>query len=309
MYNDPSTPGVEPQLAPVVPSVRWGAIFASALVAVGVWFLLHVLGMSVGLIAIEPYDTSSLRGVGIGAGVWSMIAPILALFVGGLVVGRLTGPLSRLTGAIHGAVVWSLTTVASIAVVWFVATALLGSAISAGGQVVAATASGAAQVVGEADLDSFEALGLSANDLLAPVNQRLAAEGRPPVSAEQLTAAAKDALRASIREERLDRDIFVNSLADKTALSRDDAAAIAGTVQQRYDARIAQLGEMRQRAEQTALEVAEGAGKALLGLFFALLLGLAAAVTGATLSVRHEQRRAVRDTRGIVPPGGAVPAH
>jgi hypothetical protein len=95
--------------------ISWGAIFAGAFVAVGVWMLLHLLGMGIGLTALEPHNAGSLRGVGIGTGIWTIIAPIIALFIGGLATGRMAGPMSGVPGAIHGTVMWSLACVASVA--------------------------------------------------------------------------------------------------------------------------------------------------------------------------------------------------
>lgn len=295
MNQDPTITVAGPQPTRIIPAVSWGAIFAGTLVAVGVWLLLHVLGMGAGLTALDPTNTDSLRRAGIGTGVWSLIAPILALFVGGLVVGKLAGPLGRMTGAIHGAVVWSLSTVASMALVWVAATALIGGAAAAGSQM----AGGAGDMMGG---NTLAALGLSANDLLAPINQRLQAEGKPPVQADQLANAARDALRTSVREGRVDRDILVNSLAQNTPLTREDAMSLAGTIQGRYDAQM-------QAFEQQALQAGEDAGKALLGLFFGMLLGLTAAVVGATLGVGREQKRALQAGSATHLPPTILPAH
>ena len=308
LQQDPTLSVQQPARAPS--AVSWGAIFAGTLVSVGVWLLLHVLGIGAGLTSIDPTNADSLRRAGIGTGVWSLLAPLIALFVGGLVVGRLAGPLGRLTGAIHGAVVWSLSTVSAVALVWVAATAVLGGAAAAGSQLMSGAGNMTMSMMngqnnqggqnGQNGSDPLAALGLSADDLLAPINQRLAAAGKPPVRADQLSNAARDALRTSLREGRVDRDILADSLARTTPLSRDDAAALAGTIQGRVDTEL-------QAVERRALQTAEDAGKALLGLFFGMLLGLAAAVAGATLSVSREQKRALQ-TASRLPPT-IVPAH
>jgi hypothetical protein len=309
LQQDPTLSVQQPARAPS--AVSWGAIFAGTLVSVGVWLLLHVLGIGAGLTSIDPTNADSLRRAGIGTGVWSLLAPLIALFVGGLVVGRLAGPLGRLTGAIHGAVVWSLSTVSAVALVWVAATAVLGGAAAAGSQLVSGAGDMTMSMMNgrnnqngqggqTGQNDPLAALGLSADDLLAPINQRLVAAGKPPVRADQLGNAARDALRTSLREGRVDRDILADSLARTTPLSRDDAAALAGTIQGRVDTEL-------QAVERRALQTAEDAGKALLGLFFGMLLGLAAAVAGATLSVSREQKRALQ-TASRLPPT-IVPAH
>lgn len=310
MHTDQSVSIVGPGLTPVAPRVSWGSIFAGAFVGVGVWLLLHLLGMSIGLIAVDPNDPSSLRGVGIGTGVWSLIAPILALFVAGYATGQLAGPLRRMTGAIHGAVMWSLATVASLAMVWMMVGALVGGAVSAGTQVASAAAGGAVDVIGQAGRGgpSLEALGLSPDDFLTPINQRLEAAGKPPLTADQVKNAVQDALRTAVRQGEFDREVLANALARNTALSRSDVDELAGTLTQRHEQYSARLREMAEQAQRRALEAAEGSGKALLGLFFSLMLGLAASVGGAMLGVRREAQRMRTDTRGHMTTGMITPA-
>lgn len=294
MHIDQSVSLVGSNLTPLAPRVSWAAIFAGALVAVGVWLLLHLLGMSIGLIAVDPNDASSLRGVGIGTGVWSMIAPILALFAGGYATGQLAGPLRRMTGAIHGAVMWSLATVASLPLVWTMVASLVGGTFVAGTEVASATAGGAMDLMGQA--------------IMTPINDRLRAAGKPPLTADQVKAAAQDALRKAVRTGEFDREILINALAQNTGLSRSEVSETAALLEQRYQQRMDRLGEIAQKAQQRALEVAEGSGKALLGLFFSLVFGLAAAVGGAMLGVRREQRRMWTETRGQMTHGMIAPA-
>src|SRR5688500_18139947 len=96
--------------------LSWGAIFGAAFVALGIWVLLYALGLALGLSALEPTSPNSARAAGIGTGIWSLIAPLIALFVGGFVAARSSGVLERMVGALHGAVLWGLTTVFGIMV-------------------------------------------------------------------------------------------------------------------------------------------------------------------------------------------------
>ncbi len=307
MHTDQSVSLVGPSLTPLAPRVSWAAILAGALVAVGVWLLLHLLGMSIGLIAVDPNDPSSLRGVGIGTGVWSLIAPIVALFAGGFATGQLGGPLRRMTAALHGAVMWSLATIVSLAMVWMMVASLVGGAVSAGTEVASSAASGAVDLMRQGDGLSLEVLGLSPDDLMTPINDRLRAAGKPPLTADQIKAAAQDALRRAVRQGELDRETLIGALAENTALSRNDAIEVAAMLEQRYQQYAARLREVAQKAQQRALEVAEGSGKALLGMFFSLFFGLAATVGGALLGVRREQRRTWTETRGQMTHGTIAP--
>ena len=106
-------PVVSAERSTIASPLGWSAIFAAAVVAIGAWIVLHMLGMAIGLITIDPNDASNLRKIGIGTGVWSLIAPIVALFIGGLVAGRLAPTINTANAAIHGAVVWALSVIAA----------------------------------------------------------------------------------------------------------------------------------------------------------------------------------------------------
>jgi hypothetical protein len=132
--------------------------------------------------------------------------------------------------------------------------------------------------------------GIDADDALGPLNQRLQAEGRPTITAEQLRAATSSAARDAVRTGRLDREQLVGALTTQTDLSRGDAEAVADRVQ-------AQFGRWRNqaasgfegakgKAEAGARKAADVSAKAMWGVFFALIFGLATAIAGGVLGAR-----------------------
>jgi hypothetical protein len=128
---------------------------------------------------------------------------------------------------------------------------------------------------------------------VAPINQRLQAEGKPPVTADQLEAAARDALRTSIRQGKVDREQLVQAITRNTALSRADAEQLANRAETQLNELRAQAEELAAQAKHAALQAAETTGKVLLGLSIVMLLGLGASVIGAIVSVRRERREHV----------------
>jgi hypothetical protein len=272
-------------------NARWGAIFGGVFIAAAVWILLHLFGMGVGLTAIDPNGTSSLRAIGIGTGIWSVIAPIIALFIGGLVVSRLAPNPNRLNRVIHGGIVWSVATLAAITMLVMLASSIVSGAVATGGQVASTVASAVAGSAGSVDRDTLSSLGIDANDLLGPINQRLRADGKPEVTAAQLEAATKDALRTGVRTGNLDRRVLVTALASNTALTQRDADDVATAIEARWQGVRQRGSELANRASTAALQAAEATGKALLGLSIALLLGLAAAVGGSLLTGKVDRRR------------------
>lgn len=95
-------------------AVRWSAVFAGTVVAVGVWLLLQIFGMGAGLSAVDADNAGSLRGVGIGTSVWSLLAPLIAIFIGGWIAAKLASTRDDKVGALHGAIVWAITSVLGV---------------------------------------------------------------------------------------------------------------------------------------------------------------------------------------------------
>jgi hypothetical protein len=272
-------------------NVRWGAILGGVFMAAAIWIVLYLFGLGAGLTAIDPNETSSLRAIGLGAGIWSVIAPIIALFIGGLVVSRLAPTPSRLNRVLHGGLVWAVATLVAITMLLMLASRIVSGAVATGGQVVSTAAGAVGGAAGTVDRDTLSSLGINSNDLLGPINQRLRADGKPEVTAAQFEAAAKDALRTAVRTGNIDRQALVTALASNTALTPRDANEIAATVEARWQEVRQRGSELANRASTAALEAAEATGKALMGLAIALVLGLAAAAGGALLTGKVDRRR------------------
>lgn len=296
-----TVPGVPHRLS-------WGAIFGGTFVALGVWILLYSLGLALGLSSVDPSNPGSVRGAGIGTGIWSLIAPLIALFVGGLVAARTAGVVDKVGGALHGAVLWGLTTLAGVILMGMVLSTLMSAVFNVGKTAVGAAGTaiaGAASQGGQLG-DLAQRFGLNADDALGPVNQRLQAAGKPAVTADQLRAATKDVLNTAVQQGQLNRETLVGAIADNTKLSRQDAEDVAGRIETQFNQAKAQVGQQAQQVgqqvQQGALKAADTTGRVFWGIFGALLLGLVSAVLGATLGVSKGQR--VRASGEVLPPVG-----
>jgi hypothetical protein len=160
-----------------------------------------------------------------------------------------------------------------------------GAAASAGGSVISEAASAGGKSAGGA----MSALGIDANDLVAPINQRLQREGKPPITADQLNATIKAVAQRGVREGKLDRAVIVEELARNTALSPADAEDVANDMMARYQQASSQVGSAVGRvgegAKDVALQAADKTGKALLFGGLMMLLSLGAALAGGALGV------------------------
>lgn len=281
--------------------LSWGALLGGIVVALGVWLLLTVLGLAIGLSAIDPSQPASARTAGLTTGIWSLVVPLVALFVGGLVASRTAGIVDRPAGAIHGAVLWALATILSILLMGFVVRNIVGGAAAAVGSAASAASTGAPVVT--------QALGIDARDVVAPLNERLRAEGKPTVRPEQLEAAVRDAAAAAVREGRFDKQLFVTALSENTALSPADVRELADRAQMQLEARTGGMAGVKGDLQQTALRAADATGTAMWWLFLGMALSLGAAVFGATVGVSRQQRTAARGATGAMPVHEPQPAH
>ncbi|MDC0713702.1 hypothetical protein POL68_34870 [Stigmatella sp. ncwal1] len=272
--------------------LSWGAILGGTFVALGVWILLYALGLALGLSSVDPTDPGSARSAGIGTGIWSLIAPLIALFVGGMVAARTAGIVDKMGGALHGAVLWGLTMLAGIVMMGMLISSLLGTVLNVGKAAVGATGAAVAGAVSQGNETGnlARSFGLDANDALTPINQKLQEQGKPAITANQLQGATRDVLNTAIRQGRLDRDMLVSSIARETSLSQADAQDIANRIEAQWNQAQGQMAQVGQQVQQGALKAADTTGRVFWGVFFALLLGLASSVLGATLGVSKRQR-------------------
>lgn len=107
--------------------ISWPAVFAGALTALAIAFLLNILGLGIGLSAIDLLtEADPLAGLGTGTIVWWTLSNLAALFIGGMVAARMSGLPSNVDGALHGFLAWALYTVVSFSFV----TSAIGSVMN-----------------------------------------------------------------------------------------------------------------------------------------------------------------------------------
>ena len=277
-----------PTIAPVVSvptNLRWGAIFGGAVASLGLAVMLNALGLALGLSWLDPQDPTTIRPSSVFSAIWLVVVSLVALFVGGYVAARGAGSVSRGLGALHGLVMWGLSVVAGAWLLGNVATALVQGGAAVGR--AAASAVGEGMMPANRMVDGLRR-GLSADDLVTPINQRLRATGKPEVTAQQLESATRDVLRRAARERRVDREALTQALTSNTALSRTDAEQITNEAEARFAAARDNVQRELRDAQQSALAAAEQSSKAFWAIFGALLLGMLAALGGALLAGNKE---------------------
>jgi hypothetical protein len=88
----------------------WSAIFGGTLIGWGVLLLLTLIGMILGLSIIDPFASRPAVS-NLGAGLWGACSAVLASFIGGFFVVKLSGDRRRTESLMHGTVSWGLSMV------------------------------------------------------------------------------------------------------------------------------------------------------------------------------------------------------
>lgn len=132
---------------PVLRRISWAAVFGGAVVGVITMAMLNILGIAIGATALDPGQGQNLQGLGIGAGLWWLLAFVIAMFAGGWVTGRLCDNADRSEGIIHGLVTWGVIGLMTFFMLTSAVGRIVGGAFGIVGQTVGAL-SGSSEVTG-----------------------------------------------------------------------------------------------------------------------------------------------------------------
>ena len=262
--------------------VEWGAVFAGALAASAISFVLLTAGAAIGLSLVSPYESESYgRLAGLLAVFWSIAVPILSFLVGGYIAGRMRSAWDaaasdevQFRDGIHGLLVWSLSVVAGGVLAFLAAS----TAAQTSAQVAAGAMGDRGAVVAPA-VDTL--FGASVGQAAAapagePEATRAAPAGRATVVdadarstvTRTLVAAATDSQLSPSRKQTLTQIV-----AERTGLSQAEA-------EKRVDQSYAEAQKALEKARQAAVLTG-------LGTVTALLVGLLAAWYAAQRGGHH----------------------
>src|SRR5256714_1694462 len=104
--------GRHPELRDRPMHLQWWAIFGGSVVGWGLLFFLSLLGLTIGLAAIEPYSARPASGIDVGSAIWGLAALVLCSIVGAYLVVRIAGERRRREAALHAVVSWGLSMIA-----------------------------------------------------------------------------------------------------------------------------------------------------------------------------------------------------
>ncbi|MDH6058245.1 hypothetical protein [Umezakia ovalisporum] len=119
-------PGVPARLAEYHDRVRWGPIIAGVLVALATQLILSSLFGAIGAstIATSGAPRTITPDIAANVGIWSTLALLISLFIGGWVTTRACGPMNRNTALLNGAILWATSLALSS---WLLASGVWGT--------------------------------------------------------------------------------------------------------------------------------------------------------------------------------------
>jgi hypothetical protein len=275
--------------------VDLAAIFAGAILASAISFVLFTFGTGIGLSLTSPYPGESVNIVAfaIALGLWVLWVSISSFIAGAYLAGRMRRRIGDATehevevrDAVHGLLVWAVSVLIGALIAAWVAGGVAGKTAD----VAAGAATGAAAAATQELADANDPAGYWTDVLFRPGAAAAAPAATtataPATNADQARQAAGRIMSSRITDGKLpddDRAYLTRIVMDTTGLSEADAGA-------RVDAAVTGLNQAKAEAQRLA-EKARKFG--ILVTFLtaaALAVGAAAAWWAAAIGGRHRDQ-------------------
>jgi len=268
--------------------VEWGAVFAGAVLAAALSFVLLTFGAAIGLSATSPWPNSGLSAKVVAsiAVFWALAQQIGSIMIGGYVAGRMrsrwheSGHEAEFRDGLHGALVWAVGVLISA----FLVFATAGAVASTGADL---TSKAAGSVTG-----SSESMDTVIDTLLRLTST---AQAAPPAATPPAAWAAATAMRPraalSGDETRAEISRILASSVSSGSITPENRTQLAQLVAQRTGIPQAEAERRIDQAVNDARAAADKARRAAVLTGFvaaaALILSLAAGWWAAMRGGHH----------------------
>nr|WP_246529319.1 PhnA-like protein [Microvirga zambiensis] len=279
-------------MSPVIPAedartimlnkVSWGAVLAGVVVMLATQLILNLLGIGIGAATLDPAagaaENPSASTFSIGAGVWFLLAGILAALAGGYAAGRLSGRPKGSTAAWHGLTAWAVATL----VVFYLLATTVGGLLGGAYRTVTGALGNVTQAVGSTAQTAAQVAAPSMSRITDPFSSieqqvRGATGGNDPAA---LRDAAVTAVRAALTGNEQQAADARNRATEALARAQNIPVDQACTQVQQYEQQYRQAVE---QATQAADAAAKGVSRGALFGALGLILGAVAAWFGGRM--------------------------
>ncbi len=259
----------QPARRPYFSAIRWGAIIAGVVSGSASYLLLTLLGVAVGLTAVDPNAAEPVGRVPLATGIWTGISMLVGAFIGGYVAGHMSALSRSIDGMLHGFVAWGVTTLLYAVLATTAVGALLGGTFKILGQGLQTGATAAAQSGG-------------GQNILDQLAGAVSGQGGQGQISPQALSSVQQAIQAG------DRQSAINIMVNEMGIERERATQM--------------VDKMTPVLQTNPRDVAEQATDALATtswwLFIGLLLSLALGIVGGAAGVKASANRLVGDHTG-----------
>lgn len=278
------TTALEPHGTILLNQVSWGAIFAGAILALVAQMILNMVGLGIGMAALDPTgnETLSIAGLSKGAGLWWVGSGIVASLIGGFLAGRLSGKPAGGTSAYHGLVSWAVTTLVLIYLLTSAAGSLVGGAFGGLSSVIGGAGSaigGAAQTAAQAAAPSLTKVTNPLDGIEKQVRQT-SGDQDPAALRDTAAQAVRAYLSGDAAQQAEAEARATDALAKAQNISPEEAKAQVQNYRKQYEQAAA---EAKQKATAAAETTRKAAAQGALYGALALVLGALAAFLGGRL--------------------------
>lgn len=256
---------------PYFSAIRWGAIVGGIVSGSASYLLLALLGVAVGLTAVDPSATEPVGRVPLATGIWTGISMLVGAFIGGYVAGHMSGLSRSMDGMLHGFVSWGATTLLYA----FLTTTALGALLGGTFRIINEGIQTGTQAAATAQQGQAGG-GQNALDQLAA---KITGGSGGQVSAESLSSVQK-ALAAG------DRESAINIMVNEMGFERERAVQT-----------VDKLGPMlsQDNVREKTSQATDVLTTTSWWLFIGLLLSLALGIAGGAAGVRASASRLIGD--------------
>ncbi|NWA60734.1 hypothetical protein HX773_07465 [Pantoea sp. B9002] len=272
--------------------ISWSAVFAGVIAALIIHILLGILGTAIGATTIDPQqEQNPLQHLGTGALIWTGVSMLIAMAVGSYVAGRL----AQREGAMHGLLMFGVSTILTLWLAITLATGIIGGAfniLGAGVNAVGSGISAAAPSLTNMAKEKLQESNINLDDLKNELQTTLRQTGKSELQPENLQKDVNNESnnaqnqaeqtaqnpqnadndlanwlkgvmnRHSDTLQAADRDALKNIIKARTGKSDQEVEQIVTQTEESYKKAVQQYQELKQQAEQKAREVAEQAAAA-----------------------------------------------
>ncbi|MER0238820.1 hypothetical protein [Fulvimarina sp. MAC8] len=277
-------------------TIVWGAVIAGVILAIAIQLMLGLLGLGLGFGGLPGTDRS-VTALASAAGIYSLIAALVGLFIGAFATARFAGLSEKVDSILHGLVTWAVATLLVVVVLGGTASSVLGGAFGAVGASVEGLSTAASNLATPVStgpsLPASVAADLRALSFARSESAAQEATGEDPESGDAAAATQNtgdspvnfSAIAAALSETASDeeRQAAVTAIQELGGLSQPAAEQRLAGYQQSFD-------EMVRTARQTADDAARSVAAAAFSAFVALLLGAIVSIAGGFLGRSRAER-------------------